>query len=154
MLDLLREEGIEALGVDLDPELVAHCRAKGHDRVEVADAVQWLEAAEPGALGAVTSFQVVEHMPEATLLRFIAAAHRALRPGGKLVMETVNPHSPHALKAFWVDLSHQHPIFPEVLLQLSRAAGFGSGRAFCPNGAGDWDVDRLTEGEYAVVATR
>jgi cyclopropane fatty-acyl-phospholipid synthase-like methyltransferase len=98
--------------------------------------------------------QVVEHLPEAALRRMLAAAHQALAPGGRLILETVNPHSAWALKAFWVDLTHQHPIFPEVLLQLCRQAGFAQGYAFAPYGEGDWDVDRTRTGEYAVVATR
>ena len=153
LLDVLSEAGIAASGVDLDPELVAYCRAKGHDAVE-ADAVAHLESLPDGSLGAVVSMQVVEHVPEADLRRMLAAAHRALRPGGRLILETVNPHSAWALKAFWVDLTHQHPIFPEVLLQLCRQAGFAGGYAFAPYGEGDWDADRTHAGEYAVVMTR
>jgi len=70
-----------------------------------------------------------------------------------LIAETVNPHSPAALKAFWVDLTHQLPIFPEVLLQLCRSSGFEQGYVFMPNGSGDYESDRRTAGEYAVVAT-
>ena len=153
LLDVLVEAGIEARGVDLEPELVAYCRQKGHEVVE-GDAAAHLEGLEPGSLGAVVSMQVVEHLPEAVLHRMLAAAHRALRPGGRAILETVNPHSPWALKAFWVDLTHQHPVFPEVLLQLCRQAGFRAGYAFAPYGTGDWDADRTRAGEYAVVVTR
>jgi 2-polyprenyl-3-methyl-5-hydroxy-6-metoxy-1,4-benzoquinol methylase/glycosyltransferase involved in cell wall biosynthesis len=153
-LDILREAGIAARGVDLDPELVAYCRAKGHEDVVQGDLVEVLEGIDEGSLGAVVSMQVIEHLPEPDVLRMLTAAHRALRPGGALVLETVNPHSPRALKAFWVDLTHQHPIFPEVLLQLCRQAGFGEGYTFAPFATGDWDADRTQAGEYAVVATR
>ncbi|HEV7493822.1 methyltransferase domain-containing protein [Baekduia sp.] len=152
-LDLLRDASIEARGVDLNPELVAYCQSKGHDVVE-ADAVTVLTGLDAGSLGAIVSMQVVEHVPEDDLRRMLIAAHRALAPGGRLILETVNPHSAWALKAFWVDLSHQHPIFPEVLLQLCRQAGFGEGYAFAPYGQGDWDADRTHSGEYAVVMTR
>ncbi|MET0602641.1 MAG: methyltransferase domain-containing protein [Baekduia sp.] len=153
-LDVLAGADIAARGVDLEPELVAYCHGKGHQDVVQGDAVAHLEGLQAGSLGAVVSMQVVEHLPEADLRRMLAAAHRALRPGGRLILETVNPHSARALKAFWVDLTHQHPIFPEVLLQLCRQAGFGEGYAFAPYGEGDWDADRTQAGEYAVVATR
>jgi glycosyltransferase involved in cell wall biosynthesis/SAM-dependent methyltransferase len=152
-LDLLREASIEHVGVDLDEGMVERCRAKGHAAVEHADVVGWLEAAQPASLGAIFSAQVVEHMPRGELLRFLAAARRALRPDGVLIAETVNPHSPAALKAFWVDLTHQLPIFPEVLLQLCRSSGFEQGYVFMPNGSGDYESDRRIAGEYAVVAT-
>ncbi len=154
LLDVLAAADIAASGVDLEPELVAYCHGKGHQDVVQGDAVAHLEGLPPGSLGAVVSMQVVEHLPEADLRQMLAAAHRALRPGGRLILETVNPHSARALKAFWVDLTHQHPIFPEVLLQLCRQAGFGEGYTFAPYGEGDWDADRTQAGEYAVVATR
>jgi hypothetical protein len=56
------------------------------------------------------------------------------------------------LKAFWVDLTHKQPIFPEVALALCKTAGFASAYVFHPNGTGDVDRDRFVQGEYAVVA--
>jgi hypothetical protein len=93
-------------------------------------------------------------MPPDALKRFLAVAYDKLRPGGLLVAETVNPHSVAALKAFWVDITHQHPLFPETMLALCRIAGFGSGYVFHPNGVGDVERDRSTTGEYALVARR
>ena len=80
-------------------------------------------------------------------------AGRALRPGGLFVAETVNPHAGHALKTFWVDLTHQHPVFPEVTLALAGDAGFAS--AFVCHLAGGRDVerDRFSQSSYALVAT-
>ena len=93
-------------------------------------------------------------MPPDALKQFLALAARKLRPGGLLVAETVNPHSAAALKAFWVDVTHQHPLFPETMLALCRIAGFDAAYVFHPNGVGDVEVDRFTTGEYAVVARR
>jgi SAM-dependent methyltransferase len=153
LLDLLAEAGIAASGVDSDAGMVARCREKGHD-VSLGDGVAHLEGLDDGSLGLVFSAQVIEHMPPEILKRFLAAAARKLRPGGLLVAETVNPHSPAALKAFWVDITHQHPLFPETMLALCRIAGFGSAYVFHPNGAGDVERDRFACGEYAVVARR
>ena len=154
MLDLLAERGIEAAGVDTDPGMVERCRAKGHERVELGDAVAYLEGLGEGELGAVFSAQVVEHVPFEPLQRLLAGARHALRDGGLFIAETVNPHAPDALKGFWLDPTHQHPLFPEVLLTLCRAAGFGSAYVFHPNGAGDVDADRFVAPAYAVVATK
>jgi SAM-dependent methyltransferase len=152
-LDLLREASIDYVGVDLDEGMVKRCRVKGHERVHHADIIEWLEQADEGSVGAVFSAQVVEHLPYAQLLAFLAAARRALRSDGVFIAETVNPHSFAALRTFWVDLTHQIPIFPEVLLQLCRGAGFEEGYVFMPNGRGDYESDRRSAGEYAVVAS-
>jgi SAM-dependent methyltransferase len=153
LLDVLREAGIEARGVDIDPELVAHCHAKGHAEVQEADAIAYVSGLGPGTVGAICAMQVVERLDSDALGRLFDEARRALRADGRLILETLNPHSPRALKAFWVDRGHIQPLFPEVLLQRCRQAGFTEAYAFVPTGEGDWDADRIRFGEYAVVAT-
>jgi glycosyltransferase involved in cell wall biosynthesis/SAM-dependent methyltransferase len=153
-LDVLAAAGIAATGVDSDEGMVARCREKGHADTVHGDGVAYLEGLEDAELGLVFCAQVIEHMPPEALQRFLRVAHAKLRPGGLLVAETVNPHSVAAMKAFWVDITHQHPLFPETMLALCRIAGFGSAYVFHPNGVGDVDADRFTTGEYAVVARR
>ena len=106
---------IAAMGVDLDEGMVERSRAKGHE-VELGEVNGYLERLSDGELGAVFSAQVIEHIPYKELMRFLELSHAKLRPGGVFVAETVNPHAPHALKTFWVDPTHQHPVFPEVAL--------------------------------------
>jgi SAM-dependent methyltransferase len=149
----LRDRGVEASGVDLDAGMVARARGQGLD-VREGDVVAVLEEAADESLGAIFSAQLVEHLPQQELRRFVALGRAKLRPGGVFVAETVNPHCPRALKAFWLDLTHQHPIFPEVMLVLCRIAGFGQAYVFHPMGTGDAIADRLTQDAYAVVATR
>jgi glycosyltransferase involved in cell wall biosynthesis/SAM-dependent methyltransferase len=151
-LDLLRDRGIRCLGVDSDPGMVRRCREKGHDEVVEADGLDFLEGLEDGSLGAIFCAQVIEHLPYDALVRLLALARGKLRDDGILLAETVNPHCPPALKTFWVDPTHQHPIFPEVALQLARSAGFSSAFVFHPNGSGDVGRDRFSQGEYAVAA--
>jgi hypothetical protein len=91
-------------------------------------------------------------MPAPTLADFVDAARQALRPGGRLIVETVNPHSVVALKAFWLDMTHQHPLFPEVVLEVCRQSGFDSGFVMHPGGQGDIESDRYAMTAYAVVA--
>jgi SAM-dependent methyltransferase len=151
-LDLLREAGIPARGIDIDESMIEHCRAKGLE-VELASADTALLKTEDGALGAIFSAQVIEHLPAKELMRFVERSRVKLRTGGLFVAETVNPHAGHALKAFWVDPTHQHPIFPEVALALCQQSGFPTAFVFHPCGSGDVERDRFNESEFAVVAT-
>lgn len=152
-LDLLREGGRSYLGVDSDAGMVDRCKAKGHDQVTLADGLEFLAELDPDSLGALFCAQVIEHLTYEQVVRFFSLARRVLADDGLLIAETVNPHSAPALKTFWVDLTHQHPVFPEVALALCRAAGFGEAFIFHPNGIGDVETDRFTQGEYAVCAT-
>ena len=153
-LDLLRDNGIPALGVDLDQGMVERCREKGHSEVELGEAVAYLEDREDNSLGAIFSAQLIEHLPRLELERFFELAAQKLEPGGLFIAETVNPHCARALKAFWLDLTHQHPIFPEVALMLCRIAGFPEAYVFHPLGGGDATKDRFTQDAYAVVGTK
>ncbi|HEU5142242.1 MAG TPA: methyltransferase domain-containing protein, partial [Solirubrobacterales bacterium] len=152
LLDLLAERGIAARGVDLDADMIARCREKGHESVEQGDLLEILERTPPGSLGAIFSAQVIEHLEFTQLRRFLDLGLSRLRPGGLFIAETINPHSAAALKAFWVDPTHKHPLFPETMLGLCELAGYASGDVFAPLGAGNWDEDRTRVGEYAVVA--
>ena len=152
LLDLLSEEQMECTGVDIDPGMVARCREKGHENVVETDAVSFLGEQDERSLGTVFSAQLIEHLSFEQVEQLLERSIRALRPGGQLVVESVNPHSPLALRAFWLDPTHRNPLYPETMLALCRLAGYASAVAFYPRGSGDYERDRKTEGDYAVVA--
>jgi cyclopropane fatty-acyl-phospholipid synthase-like methyltransferase len=152
MLDLLRESGIPATGVDSDSDKLGHCRAKGHT-VEQADALVFLRRQADGSLPAVFSAQMIEHLTFDELKQFLALCRAKLQSGGILIAETVNPHSLEAFKTFYTDLTHQRPIFPEVALALCELSGFEKAHVRFPLGSDDLDANRRSQGEYAVVAT-
>ena len=122
-LGLLREAGIEARGIDADADMVAYARGEGLD-VEQADALAHLEQLPDASLGGIFAGQVVEHLPPPTLFRLLELAARKLRPGGRLIAETINPLSPLALRSYFADLTHAQPLVPETLQLLAKHAGF------------------------------
>lgn len=153
LLSLLAESGITATGVDIDESMLARARAKGVN-VVLDDAVEYLDSLEKESLGAVVSFQVIEHLPVEMLRHLLTSALRVLRPGGVVIAETVNPHSPPAFKTFWLDLTHVRPLYPESMLLLARECGYDRGEIFFPRSTGDLDRDLRLSGEYSLVAYR
>ncbi|HEX5245999.1 MAG TPA: class I SAM-dependent methyltransferase [Gaiellaceae bacterium] len=123
LLALLREAGIDARGVDANADMVAFARGEGLE-VEQASAHEALNGAADGSLGAVTALQVAEHLPPSDLVALLRLAHAKLRPGGLLVLETINPASVAALRNYFADLTHAQPLVPETLELLVRSAGF------------------------------
>ncbi|HEY6001078.1 MAG TPA: class I SAM-dependent methyltransferase [bacterium] len=123
-LELLREAGIAASGVDADPEMAARGREKGLD-IAVGDLFAHLERLPDGALGGLFAAQVIEHLTTAELVAFVRLAHAKLAPGGRLVAETINPTSLATFSgAFYLDLTHTRPVHPEALRFLLEATGF------------------------------
>lgn len=127
-LDALRERGIRASGVDINQDMVELCRARGLDVVQ-GDALDHLERLDDGALGGLFAAQVVEHLEPSRLVAFIDAAHRKLRPGAPLALETINVASWSAFfRSYIRDLTHARPVHPETLQFLVSTAGFRKAR--------------------------
>lgn len=123
-LELLREEGIEAAGVDSNGLMVDTCLDKGL-RCRKGDILEYLADWQDGALGGIFSSQVIEHLPPHYLKNLIELSRRKLSPGGTLVFETINPLSVFALvQVYFLDLSHRNPVHPQALKFMLEASGF------------------------------
>jgi SAM-dependent methyltransferase len=123
-LGLLRERGVEAAGVDLNGAMIDMCLDKGLD-CRKQDLLEGLAEAPDGSLAGVFSSQVVEHLPPAYLRKLVATAYAKLAPGGRIVLETVNPASVFALvQIYFLDMSHKMPVHPLSLKFLLESSGF------------------------------
>jgi SAM-dependent methyltransferase len=125
---LLVAHGIAARGIDSNHEMVEVCRGRGLE-VSEADAVGHLSGLDDGALGGIFAAQVVEHLEPGYLLRFLELAFHKLRPGGRIVLETLNPACWVAFFESYIrDITHAWPLHPETLKYLVVASGFTRAR--------------------------
>jgi len=124
-LELCREAGLPARGVDVNPAMVAFCREQGLE-VSEADVLAYLRALPEGGLGGILLSQVIEHLDLDQLTELVALCAKKLAPGGTLIAETINPQSLSTFAgAFYVDLTHNKPVHPEAARFLWRWAGLG-----------------------------
>jgi 2-polyprenyl-3-methyl-5-hydroxy-6-metoxy-1,4-benzoquinol methylase len=124
LLELLRQQGVRARGVDANAAMAELCRARGLD-VEAGDALEYLDRQSDGSIGGLTAIQVVEHFEPRYLARFLDTAYRKMRPGAPIVLETINPACWMAFFETYIrDLTHQRPLHPETLRYLVQASGF------------------------------
>jgi len=123
-LELLGRAGVSARGLDPHPDMVEQCRSQGLDVTE-ADAVNYLEGIADGSLGGLFAAQVVEHLDAAYLVRFLELAYEKLRPGSKIVLETINVDCWSAFFGPYLrDITHAHPLPSDTLTFLLQASGF------------------------------
>jgi SAM-dependent methyltransferase len=125
-LELLTGFNVDAVGVEVDTDLVRAGRERGL-KVEQGDAVGWLSRADDGSLGGISLIQVIEHLHPQEVVEVVALARDKLKPGGLIVIETLNPESLYIFaRAFYADPTHDKPIHPAYLTFLFREAGFSS----------------------------
>jgi len=123
-MELLKENGIEAMGFDINEEMIDICLDKGLP-CQKGDILEKLAECKDGSFSGIFSSQVIEHLPPAYLRRMVELCYFKLDPSGVIVLETINPTSVFALvQIYYLDLSHQKPVHPQALKFLLESAGF------------------------------
>lgn len=123
---LLCDNGHDAYGVDSDAQCIAAARRHSLSVVG-ADVVEHLRGLQPASLDAIFSAHMVEHMPYAVVLETIQLAHRALKPGGRLLLVTPNPQAliTH-LELFHMHFGHVALYHPALLSFFMDYCGFAA----------------------------
>ena len=123
-LALMREQGIGAYGVDLDPRMVALAATEGFE-VSEADALTHLRSLADGSIDGLFARHVAEHILPGELVSVLRECRRVLRPGSPVVLITPNPATLSVgAHTFWLDPSHLRPIPPELFRFYLEVEGF------------------------------
>jgi glycosyltransferase involved in cell wall biosynthesis/2-polyprenyl-3-methyl-5-hydroxy-6-metoxy-1,4-benzoquinol methylase len=110
-LSLLRNEGVNPIGVDANQILIQHLREKGYE-AHASDIFDYLESIPNDTIKGITAFHVIEHFTHDQSMKFLALAYRKLAAGGFIYLETPNPLCSDSLSRFYTDPTHQRPIQP------------------------------------------
>jgi len=116
-LELLKEEGYRALGVDTNRVLLDRCRQRGLDVIE-SDALEYLRAVPDNSLSSITGFHIIEHLRIDDLMNLLDEVVRTLQPGGVVIFETPNPDNVLVgSNYFYFDPTHRNPL-PSLLMKF------------------------------------
>ena len=119
-LDMMREIGFRAKGVDIDRGMLKSAKNKGLD-VEEGDGSTYLQALPDKSVSVLSAFHVLEHITFDKILHFFLQSQRVLVPGGILIVETPNPECLQvATSNFYLDPTHIRPIPILQMLTLAR----------------------------------
>jgi O-antigen chain-terminating methyltransferase len=122
-LELMREIGVPARGIELSAESVSMCRAKGLE-AEQADLFDYLRDQK---LDGIFCAQVVEHLPPERIPELVRLASGALERDGILAIETPNPECLAIFAThFYLDPTHTRPLPPGLVVFYLEEAGFGN----------------------------
>lgn len=122
-LQHLKSRDVPARGVDANEVMVTHCHELDLE-VAKADALAYLAEVEENSLLGISAFQFIEHLFLRDLCDFFALSYRTLRPKGLLILETVNPESVYGLRWFFMDFTHNKPLFADMIRFMLTKTGF------------------------------
>jgi len=143
--------------------MLSACSERGLQAIQ-GDAIAHLATLEDESQLVVSAFHVVEHISFDQLQNLVQEAHRVLKPGGLLIMETPNPENIRvATCSFYLDPTHSRPIPPDLLMfmteyfefsrskivRLQEGVGIANSRILNLN-----DVLGGASPDYAVVAQK
>ncbi len=124
LLHFFKQRGYTNLtGVDISQEQVQIARQVLTNVIE-ANVLDFLET-HSEAFDLITGFDIIEHFKKDEVLRFLDGCHAALKPDGRLILQTPNAESPWVTGIRYGDLTHEVCFTPNALTRLLRLCGFG-----------------------------
>lgn len=109
-------------GVDISPEQIALARQVTENVVE-EDAITFLQSHKE-KYDLITGLDIIEHFKKGEVLQFLDACYGALRPEGRIILQTPNAESPWGLQHRYHDFTHEVAFDSVSLEQLLSLAGF------------------------------
>ena len=152
MVEVMKSAGLDALGIDNDESMVSRAVANGR-QVVLNDVDSFLVATSDGEFELISAIHIVEHVDTPHLMTWLGEIRRVLSPGGRLIIETPNPHAIDAFKAFWLDTTHVRPYYPESLLHMAHETGFSEAFIWAEGSSETLDERLGIAGAYALIAT-
>ena len=125
LLGYLERRGFShASGIDLSQEQVDLARQRGvsADRSDAMDYLQY----HTSEFAAILAVDVLEHLTKQELTQLAPRLYGALRPGGRLLIQTANGAGLFPCQVIYGDLTHLTIFTPESLQQLLSGAGFSN----------------------------
>jgi SAM-dependent methyltransferase len=123
LLALFKKLGYRMIsGVDVSPGQVALSR-QIVSNVQETDLLEHLDASQ-NTFDLIIALDIIEHFRKDEVLRFLELSHRALKPSGRLILQTLNAESPWVGVYRYGDFTHEIAFTPRVLDGLLRLSGF------------------------------
>lgn len=110
-------------GIDLSKEQIDCATKMGLTEVEVADLFNYLPQ-YPEKYDMIIANDIIEHLTKDEIFNFLDTLYSALKPGGTILIGTVNAASLFGAAAVYFDFTHEQGFTPSSLSQVIRICNF------------------------------
>ncbi|TNE48742.1 MAG: class I SAM-dependent methyltransferase [Deltaproteobacteria bacterium] len=123
LLFFFQEQGYTNLsGVDISPDQVQIARNIAPS-VEEGDLLAFLRS-HPNTFDLLTGLDIIEHFTKDEAITFLDECYKALKPGGRLILQTPNATNPLNGIIRYGDFTHEVCFQEDVLARLMTLSGF------------------------------
>jgi 2-polyprenyl-3-methyl-5-hydroxy-6-metoxy-1,4-benzoquinol methylase len=123
LLRFLKEQGYtDIAGVDISPEQVSLAKQVTENVVE-DNVLDFLESTEK-RYDLIIGLDIIEHFTKDEALHFLQASSKALKSGGRIIIQTPNADSPWGGTIRYGDFTHEICFNPNALRNLLNLLGF------------------------------
>lgn len=123
LLHLFKQLGYRNIsGVDISPDQIK-LAAQVLPTVYQADIIEWLRE-KPASFDLITGLDIIEHFHKTEVLEFLDVCYAALKPGGRVILQTVNCESPWGNMHRYGDFTHEVGFTANSLTRLLNLTGF------------------------------
>jgi 2-polyprenyl-3-methyl-5-hydroxy-6-metoxy-1,4-benzoquinol methylase len=123
ILNYLHQKGfLNVRGIDISNEQIQLAKEQGLN-AERADVFEYLEGTTE-KFDCIIAIDLFEHFTKAELLRLAPILKSSLRPGGLLLVQTVNGEGLFPRQIIYGDITHMTVLTPGSMSQLLRGIGF------------------------------
>ena len=134
-------------GTDISEEQV-HIARQVTPEVMRTDVLEFLET-RPNSFDLITALDLIEHLHKDEVLRLLDGCRRALKPAGRLILQTPNAESPCGPSIRYGDFTHEIGFTPGVLRRLMGLCGFTEIEAR-EQGPVPWGYSLLSSARYVL----
>ncbi len=123
LLNFFKGNGYNNLqGIDISPDQVSLSRQVVPDVLQ-GNILEHLRNS-PATYDLITAYDIIEHFHKDEVLDFLDGCYAALKPNGRLVLQTCNADSPWGTMHRYGDFTHEVSFNPNVLSRLLKLVGF------------------------------
>ena len=109
-------------GIDISPEQILLAQ-QVTNRVVQTDAIEFLKATN-NEYDLIIGLDFIEHLRKNEVFDFLTNCHKALKPDGRIILQTPNAYSPFGQSIFYGDFTHEICFTPKGLQHILNLCGF------------------------------
>ena len=110
------------IGIDISPEQILLAKQVTNNVVQT-DAIEFLEAAN-NEYDMIIGLDFIEHLYKNEMFDFLTNCQKALKPGGSIILQTLNGQSPFVPSILYGDFTHEICFTPKNLKNILKLCGF------------------------------